>query len=128
MWTLVTIITDGEPFAVAAFFEPRTPKDKESFMAQKPKTVPDIWFPWQRVKRVLATLLFTVVPTLNIAIPQIVAAFDGYVSPELFVTINAVALGILLVAGIITRILAVPAVNQLLVKLGVGSIPRSAIE
>jgi len=60
-----------------------------------------IWFPWQRVKRTLVIVLFTVVPTLNIAIPQIVEAFDGYVDAGTFAVINAVAAGILLVSGII---------------------------
>lgn len=86
-----------------------------------------IWFPWQRVKRTLVIVLFTVVPTLNIAIPQIVEAFDGYVDAGTFAVINAVAAGILLVSGIITRILAVPAVNAALVHVGIGSVPRKAL-
>jgi hypothetical protein len=87
-----------------------------------------IWFPWQRVKRVIAVLILVVVPTLNLVVPQIVTAFDGKVSPELFAWINAVAAGILAVVGIVTRILAIPTVNELLVKVGLGSVPASAVE
>jgi hypothetical protein len=90
--------------------------------------VTPIWFPWQRVKRVLFVLLLVVVPTLNLVVPQIVAAFDGAVSPELFAWINAVAAGILAVAGVVTRILAIPAVNEILVKIGLGSVPASAVQ
>jgi len=89
--------------------------------------VQPIWFPWQRVKRTIVVLLFTVVPALNIAVPMIVDAFDGYVDGATFGVINAVAAGILLVAGIITRIIAVPQVNALLVYLGLGSVPAKEI-
>lgn len=99
----------------------------EAMSDHKVAEVTPIWFPWQRVKRVLVVLLFTVVPTLNVAVPQIVEAFNGYVSPELFAIINTVAVGILVVAGIITRILAIPAVNEFLVWVGIGSVPKSAL-
>ncbi|TFD74744.1 hypothetical protein [Cryobacterium fucosi] len=87
--------------------------------------VETVWFPWQRVKRTLIVLLFTVVPALNVAVPQIVEAFNGQVTPELFAWINSVAAAILLVTGIVTRLIAIPGVNNLLVYLGLGSVPRS---
>jgi hypothetical protein len=87
--------------------------------------VQPVWFPWQRVKRTVVTLLFTVVPALNLAVPQIVEAFDGYVDATTFGVINAVAFAILLVAGIITRLLAIPTVNSFLIAVGLGSVPKS---
>lgn len=83
--------------------------------------VPPIWYKGQRVLRTLFTTVLTVLPL----IPQVVQIVQGQWSAEWLtpVAIQAVAINTAL-----TAIIALPAVNAFLAKIGLGSVPRSAIQ
>ena len=85
------------------------------------ETVPPIWFKWQRVLRTAFTSALTLLPI----IPQVIAIVQGEWSAEWLtpVAVQAVAIN-----SALTRIIAIPVVNGWLTKIGLGSVPRSAIE
>lgn len=82
---------------------------------------PEIWFKGQRVLRTAFTTILTALPI----IPQIVAIVQGQWSAEWLtpVAIQAVAIN-----SALTAIIAIPAVNNFLTKIGLGSVPRKAVE
>lgn len=85
---------------------------------------------WYKAQRVLRTLVAVVIPAFlgfAIVLPQIIEALGLPVDSELRLWLIAVAAGVSAVAAAITRIMAIPAVNAWLVKIGLGSVPRSAV-
>lgn len=95
----------------------------------KHAAVPEIWFKSQRVIRTVLVNLIVILPVVNISLPLVVDAFTGNGVPaEVTILVNAIVAGILVVTGVVTRIIAIPAVNDFLTKLGAGSVPKSAIE
>ncbi|OAN35047.1 hypothetical protein A4X17_11225 [Plantibacter sp. H53] len=95
----------------------------------KHAAVPEIWFKSQRVIRTVLVNLIVILPVVNISLPLVVDAFTGNGVPaEVTVLVNAIVAGILVVTGVVTRIIAIPAVNGFLTKLGAGSVPKSAVE
>lgn len=92
--------------------------------------VPEIWYKAQRVIRtVFATLVsvLTVWAGFALIAPQILAELAN-VLPESWVAWLAGVIGsITVVAGVITRILAIPSVNDFLTKVGMGSVPKKAL-
>lgn len=92
-----------------------TPQNDDSV-----KTAVEIWYKGQRVLRTLLTTVLTTLPV----IPQVIAIVQGQWGAEWLapVAIQAVAINTAL-----TAIIALPTVNAFLVKIGLGSVPRSAI-
>ncbi|ROR81138.1 hypothetical protein SAMN06295974_0363 [Plantibacter flavus] len=94
----------------------------------KHAAVPEIWFKSQRVIRTVLVNLIVILPVVNISLPLVVDAFTGNGVPaEVTILVNAIVAGILVVTGVVTRIIAIPAVNDFLTKLGAGSVPKSAV-
>jgi hypothetical protein len=92
-----------------------------------PVPVQPVWFPFQRVVRTVLVNLVVILPVVNISLPLLVDAFTGEGVPaEVTVWVNAIVAGVLVVTGVITRIIAIPAVNAFLTRLGAGSVPREA--
>lgn len=93
--------------------------------------VPEIWFKGQRTLRSIVAALVVLLPIAN----GVVAAVIDYLStqahvvvdPVVFIWLNAILAGTALVIGLVARIMAVPGVNDLLTKIGLGSIPKGAI-
>lgn len=85
------------------------------------ETVPDIWYKGQRVLRTLFTTLVTILPL----IPQVIAIVQGQWDAA---WLTPVAVQAVLINTALTRIIAIPRVNAWLTKVGLGSVPRSAIE
>lgn len=83
-------------------------------------TVPEIWYKAQRVLRTLFTTVLTVLPL----VPQIIAIIQGQwdVAWLTGVAVQAVAIN-----SALTAIIAIPTVNAWLTKIGLGSVPRSAV-
>ncbi len=77
-----------------------------------------------KAKRVLRTAFTTVLTVLPL-VPQVVAIVQGQWSTEWLtpVAVQAVAINTAL-----TAIIALPTVNTWLTKIGLGSVPRSAIQ
>lgn len=87
-----------------------------------------IWFQGQRVIRSILVALPTLLITLNLSLPLFAQAFNSPDVPvEVYLLVNSIVLGMLAVIGILTKIIAIPAVNAWLTKLGAGSVPKSAI-
>lgn len=89
--------------------------------------VPEIWYKTQRVLRTAVQVGIPAFLSLALVIPQIIEALGLPVDSELRLWLVAVAAGITAVAAAITRIMAIPAVNTWLTRLGLGSVPRSAV-
>ena len=90
--------------------------------------VQSIWFVSQRVLR---TIVQTGVPTFIVfsaVLPQIIDALGLPVDNDVRLWLLAVAAGVTAVAGALARVMAVPAVNAWLVKIGLGSVPPSAVK
>jgi predicted naringenin-chalcone synthase len=85
---------------------------------------------WYKAQRVLRTLVAVVIPAFlgfAVLLPQIIEALGLPVDSDLRLWLLAVAAGVSAVAAAITRIMAIPAVNAWLVKIGLGSVPKTAI-
>ncbi len=107
----------------------RIKEPRKSHIEVTANTVPEIWFASKRVIRTLLVNLVVILPVVNISLPLLVDAFTGEgVPPEVTLWANAIVAGVLVVTGILTRIIAIPAVNAFLTKLGAGSVPKSAVE
>lgn len=50
------------------------------------------------------------------------------VPPAVFAVLNAVVVGTAPVMGLVARVMAVPGVNDLLTRVGLGSVPRDTID
>lgn len=95
------------------------------------RTIPDVWFPAQRVLRTIAQALIVLVPVVN-GIAVAVGAYlteqtDITVHPTVFVWLNAIIAVTAVIMGLVARIMAVPGVNDLLGKVGLGSVPKREI-
>lgn len=89
--------------------------------------VQDIWFKSQRVIR---TIVQTGIPTFIVfaaVLPQIIDALGLPVDNEVRLWLLAVAAGVTAVAAALSRVMAIPAVNGWLVRVGLGSVPKSAV-
>ena len=95
-------------------------------------TVPDIWFKTQRVLRTIVQALVVLVPAVNGVAAAVVAYLgsqtDVTVHPVVFVWLNAIIAVTALVMGLVARIMAVPGVNAVLARVGLGSVPKSVVD
>lgn len=94
-------------------------------------TIDPIWHPAQRVLRTIVQALIVLVPVVNGVAAAVVAYLseqtDVTVHPSVFVWLNAVIAVTALVMGLIARVMAVPGVNDILGKVGLGSVPKREI-
>ncbi len=95
-----------------------------------PEQVKDATTIWYKAQRVLRTLVQVAIPaflSFALVLPAIIEALGLPVDSELRLWLIAVAAGVTAVATAISRVMAIPAVNAWLTKIGLGSVPRSAI-
>lgn len=96
-----------------------------------PSTVPEVWYKAQRVLRTIVQALVVLVPIVNGVAAAIINYLNTQTDVEVpgwaFLWLNAALVGSALVMGLVARIMAVPGVNALLTKIGLGSVPASAI-
>jgi len=93
---------------------------------QKPDAI-EIWY---KSKRVLRTIVQTVIPSFlgfAVVLPMIIEALGLPVDSELRLWLLAVAAAVTAVAGAIARVMAIPQVNAWLIKIGLGSVPAEAV-
>lgn len=92
--------------------------------------VPDIWY---KAKRVLRTAVATLLSALSVwaviavVAPQVLVELAKILPESWILWISTVIAGITAIASVLTRIMAIPAVNAFLVKIGLGSVPASAL-
>lgn len=83
-----------------------------------------------KLQRVLRTIVQSGIPAFlgfAIVLPQIIEAFGLPVDSELRLWLVGVAAVVTAVAAAITRVMAIPRVNAWLIKIGLGSVPKSAV-
>lgn len=109
------------------------PKRKAVVMTNNTPGVdaPVIWYKGKRVVRTIVQALVTLVPILN-GLALAAAAYlneqaDVVVPGWVFLVLNGVIAVTALVMGLVARLMAVPGVNDWLIKVGLGSVPASAI-
>jgi len=89
-------------------------------------TPQDIWFKAQRVLRTTVAVGIPTFLALALVLPQIIDALGLPVESALYLWLVGLAAGVTAVAAAITRIMAIPAVNAWLTKVGLGSVPKHA--
>ena len=100
----------------------------EIITADPDATAPEIWFKAQRVIRSVVAALVVLVPTLNLTLPLLAEAFNSPDVPaDLYLCVNGVLAAMLAMLGVLTRIMAIPKVNDWLTKIGLGSVPKRAL-
>jgi hypothetical protein len=95
-------------------------------------TTPEIWFKTQRTLRTIVQALIILIPLANgVALgaaaylqEQTHLVIPGWV----FLVLNGVVAVTALVMGLVARLMAVPGVNDWLTKIGLGSVPKSAVQ
>lgn len=90
--------------------------------------VQNIWFVSQRVIRTIVQVGIPAFITFAAVLPSIIDALGLPVDAEIRLWLLAVAAGVTAVAAALARVMAIPAVNQWLTKVGLGSVPRSSVE
>lgn len=96
-------------------------------MSHVATNVQDIWFKAQRVLRTIVQVGIPAFLAFAVVLPQIIDAAGLPVDGGLYIWLVAVAAGITAVAGGLSRIMAIPQVNAWLVRIGLGSVPKSAV-
>lgn len=88
----------------------------------------DIWFKAQRVLRTLVQVGIPSFLSFALVLPQIIDAAGLPVDGALYGWLLAVAATITAIAGGLAAIMAIPAVNGWLITIGLGSVPKKAVE
>ncbi|MDQ2690359.1 MAG: hypothetical protein M3Y29_08815 [Chloroflexota bacterium] len=95
-------------------------------------TVPEIWYKAQRVVRTIVQALVVLLPVANgvaAALAAYLAEQEGVAVPGwVFLVLNGTIAVTALIMGAVARIMAVPGVNALLTKIGLGSVPADAVK
>lgn len=93
---------------------------------------PVIWYKGKRVLRTIVQALVVLVPILNglalAASSYLTEQTDVVVPAVVFVYLNGIVVATALLMGLVARLMAVPGFNSILTKIGLGSVPASAIE
>lgn len=99
------------------------------------ETVPPIWYKAKRVIRTVLAVLIAIIigigsvlATMAVVAPQILDELAAVLPPEVYAWLAGAVAFIVTLAGVVTRIMAIPAVNAFLTKFGAGSVPAAALE
>lgn len=88
--------------------------------------VEDIWYKSQRVLRTLVQVGIPAFLTFALVLPQIIDALGLPVDGPVYLWLIGAAGVVTAIAGALSRIMAIPAVNAWLTKVGLGSVPKAA--
>lgn len=92
--------------------------------------VPAIWFKTQRALRTAFAVLTTLLAfwaAFALVAPQILDELALILPGPWIAWLTAAIASVTLVAGVITRVMAIPTVNAWLTRIGLGSVPRSKL-
>lgn len=92
---------------------------------EKTLEVDEIWFAAQRVLRTIVQVGIPAFITFAGVLPTIIDALGLPVDGKVYGVLLASAAVITAVAGALTRVFAIPAVNEFLTRFGLGSVPKS---
>lgn len=87
--------------------------------------VDDIWFKTQRVLRTLVQVGIPAFLSFALVLPLVIDALGLPVTSGLYLWLVGFAGGVTAVATGLSRVMAIPAVNAWLVKVGLGSVPKA---
>lgn len=91
-------------------------------------SVQDIWYQGQRVLRTVVQVGIPAFITFAAVLPTIIAALGLPVDSAVYLWLIAAAAVVTAIAGALSRIMAIPAVNQWLTSIGLGSVPKKAAQ
>lgn len=94
-------------------------------MSKHTATVEDIWFKGQRVLRTIVQVGIPAFLTFALVLPQIIQALGLPVDSGVYGWLLAAAGLVTAIAGGLSRVMAIPSVNQWLTSIGLGSVPKS---
>lgn len=86
--------------------------------------VQDIWFKGQRVLRTIVQVGIPAFLTFAVVLPQIIQALGLPVDSGVYGWLLAAAGFVTAIAGGLSRVMAIPSVNQWLTAIGLGSVPK----
>lgn len=93
-----------------------------------------IWFPWQRAIRtglaVLAGAILTTATILGVVTavaPQFLDAIKDLLRPEDYLLLVSWLAGVAAVSAALSRVMAIPQVDEFLKRFGAGSAPKNGI-
>lgn len=92
---------------------------------EKTIEVDEIWYAAQRVLRTIVQVGIPAFITFAGVLPTIIDALGLPVDGKVYGVLLASAAVITAVAGALTRVFAIPAVNEFLTRFGIGSVPKS---
>ena len=91
------------------------------------KTALEIWYKAQRVLRTIVQVGIPAFLAFALVLPQLIEALGLPADSRVRLWLLAVAAVVTAVAAALTRLMAIPAVNAWLTRIGLGSVPASAI-
>lgn len=89
-----------------------------------------IWFPLQRALRTAAAVLVTLTSALAVAVvvaPQILTAVQDVLPGPVVAWASGAIAAVAALSAALSRLMAVPWVNEQLTKIGLGTAPRGAV-
>lgn len=89
-------------------------------------TVEPIWFQTQRVLRTVVQVGIPAFIAFAGVLPTIISAAGLPVDGKVYLWLVSAAAVVTAVAGGLSRVMAIPAVNQWLTTIGLGSVPKAA--
>jgi hypothetical protein len=92
------------------------------------KHLPEIVHTGQRVLRTIVQVGIPAYLAFALVLPQIIEALGLPVDSQLRLWLVGVATGVTAVAGAIARVMAIPAVNAWLTRVGLGAAPKSSVK
>ncbi|MDN4616396.1 hypothetical protein P5G50_18265 [Leifsonia sp. F6_8S_P_1B] len=88
--------------------------------------VPEVINKGQRVLRTIVQVGIPAFLGFALVLPEIIEALGLPVESELRLYLVGIAAAVTAVAGALSRVMAIPAVNEWLTSIGLGSVPKSA--
>lgn len=95
---------------------------------QKSISVDTIWFQGQRVLRTVVQVGIPAFITFAAVLPTIIGALGLPVDSTFYLWLLSAAAVVTAVAGALSRVMAIPAVNEWLTRIGLGSVPKAAAQ
>lgn len=91
-------------------------------------SVQEIWYQGQRVLRTLVQVGIPAFITFAAVLPTIINAVGLPLDSGVYLWLIGAAAIVTAVAGALSRIMAIPAVNTWLTKIGIGSVPKAVAQ
>jgi hypothetical protein len=92
---------------------------------------PDIWY---KSKRVIRTVIQVVISGIALVVavqavaPEVLTELAKVLPGPVIAWLTAAVAFLAALAGVLSRIMAIPQINQLLTKLGAGSVPAGGVK